>query len=309
MRFAAIFPFFCALAAFILALLAVLAGSRQDFMQNFDMLTLNTSRLGHIDFNSTLGSGILNSLENELGDQAEDIVTGVVDDIAEVLNIHDFYSVHLLDYCEGYYEPSPVINATNTNPSKNFARCTDPKPFARFNPTEILQSELRPGISLSDLQWPSEVETAVQAIEIAMRAMFVLYCIGIGSAGLSIIGALITFFTHGLFGATINFMLDLVSLLHPSLYDEGLHLYVITTDFTAAELLSFGRRISNSNCCHSQGRRRSQRVWEQDWCCSISRAKLPRNHMDRHRPDASRHVRLDCGLLCGPEEEAGIQSC
>lgn len=217
MRFAAVFPFLCALAAFVLALLAVLAGSRQDFLQNFDMLTLNTSRLGQLDFNSSSGDGLLTSLQDALGDQAQDIVDGVVDDISQVLNIHDFYSLHLLDYCEGYYEPGPVMNETNGNPSKNTTRCTDPTPFAEFNPTAILQSELRPGINLSDLQWPSEVEDAVETFTIAMRAMFVLYCIGLGFAGLSIIGALITFFAHGLVGAFVNFMLNLVSL--PNYHD------------------------------------------------------------------------------------------
>ena len=50
-------------------------------------LTLNTSK-SH--------SSLLNSLENSIKDDLNDLIASV----AKELNIHDFYSAHILDYCE-----------------------------------------------------------------------------------------------------------------------------------------------------------------------------------------------------------------
>lgn len=53
--------------------------------------------LGQTTFNtSKTSSSLLNSI-------AEDVhkgINSVVADLTEHLNIHDFYSAHLLDYCE-----------------------------------------------------------------------------------------------------------------------------------------------------------------------------------------------------------------
>lgn len=50
-------------------------------------LTLNTS---------TSSSSLLNSLESSFKGEVNDVIA----DVARKLNIHDFYSAHLLDYCE-----------------------------------------------------------------------------------------------------------------------------------------------------------------------------------------------------------------
>ena len=104
---------FCSLAAFILNLLCILAGSSTTFLQNAEILTVqlsdhirpafakslqvNTSMLGHIMFN---GSGDGRQFLGQIEGQAEGAINGLVDDAAEALGIHDFYSIHLLDFCE-----------------------------------------------------------------------------------------------------------------------------------------------------------------------------------------------------------------
>ena len=42
--------------------------------------------------------------------------------------------------------------------------------------------------------------------------MFILYCIGVGFAGLAVIGAVVGFFGNGMLGAGLNFLLDFVSI-------------------------------------------------------------------------------------------------
>lgn len=53
----------------------------------FGELSLNTS---------VTGSSFLNNLTGDIQKDINDVIS----DVAETLNIHDFYSAHILDYCE-----------------------------------------------------------------------------------------------------------------------------------------------------------------------------------------------------------------
>ncbi|MCJ1434571.1 hypothetical protein MMC27_003940 [Xylographa pallens] len=167
--------------------------------------------LGEFSVNTSSSSGGSSWLSSIEGDIQGDI-NGLINDVAKSLNIHDFYSAHLLDYCEGYYTPSPISNATS-QPSKNVTSCSNHTAFFTFDPTAILQSELKPGTNLSELKWPSAIKDAIVAVETASKVMFVLYCIGVGFAGLALIGALIGFFAGGRLSAASNIMLDLMAFL------------------------------------------------------------------------------------------------
>ena len=210
MRLTALFPFLCAVAAFVLTLLCIFAGSKKGYLENADILTLNTSMLGESLLNT---SSLPGSLSTIAGDIQGDI-NSAVNDVAKDLNIHDFYSAHILDYCEGYYTPGPVGNATE-RPSKNVTRCSNHTTLFAFNPTAILQSELRTGINLSDLHWPSGIKDAVTAVEVASKAMFVCYCIGAAFAGLAFFGAIVGVVSGGRLSSFLNFLLDIVSLDPP----------------------------------------------------------------------------------------------
>ena len=132
--------------------------------------------------------------------------------VARELNIHDFYSMHVLDYCEGYYTPTSRANASVT-PSKNTTFCAPTSTTFTFNITEIIQSELKAPATLGQLDWPQDIQTALDALNYATRAMFVLYCVGIGVTGLAMLGALAGFFAHGIAHAWLNALLDLVAFL------------------------------------------------------------------------------------------------
>ena len=171
---------------------------------------MNTSLLGEFTLKNTSSSGssLLSKIEGDLiGD-----IDGLISDVAKALDIHDFYSAHLLDYCEGYYTPSPIANATET-PSKNVTSCSNHTSLFTFDPTSIIQSQLKPGINLTDLKWPSEIEDAIVAVETASKVMFVLYCMGVGFVGLALIGGIVGFFGGGRLSASVNIILDFVSLL------------------------------------------------------------------------------------------------
>ena len=66
-------------------------------MENADLLTLNTSMLGRLSLNTSKSqSSLLNSIESSI----EGDINSLVADLAKELHIHDFYSAHILDYCE-----------------------------------------------------------------------------------------------------------------------------------------------------------------------------------------------------------------
>ncbi len=49
---------------------------------------------------SSSSSSVLGSIEKDVGKEVGKVASTVVSDIAKELNIHDFYSVHILDFCE-----------------------------------------------------------------------------------------------------------------------------------------------------------------------------------------------------------------
>jgi hypothetical protein len=67
-----------------------------------------------------------------------------------------------------------------------------------FDPTEALQRSLNESgvkITLADLNWPADLEKGISALRTAMKASFVLYCIGIALCFLTAIAS--TFWTFG----------------------------------------------------------------------------------------------------------------
>ncbi|KAL8687096.1 MAG: hypothetical protein Q9218_006636 [Villophora microphyllina] len=209
MRPTAIFPLLCTFVAFILSLLCIFAGSRRGYIEQGDILTLNTSMLGRVTLNtSKTSSSLLNSIGSSIKGEVNDLIA----DVARQFNIHDFYSAHLLDYCEGYYTPSAFANAT-VAPHKNVTRCSNHTAMFHFDPTSVIQKELKPGISLDDLHWPSAIKNAVHAVEIASKAMFVLYVVGVAATGLALLGAFLGVLSGGRLAALLNNILAFLAFM------------------------------------------------------------------------------------------------
>jgi len=150
-------------------------------------------------------SSKLGSIASSVKDDINDVIT----DVTHYLNLHDFYSVHLLDYCEGYYTPTAVVNSTS-RPSRNVTSCSNRTALFHFDPTGTLQKELKPGVSLQDLHWPSAIQDGIRTLEIASKVMVILYYVGIAVTGLAVIGSIIGFIVGGALGATVNLLLAIV---------------------------------------------------------------------------------------------------
>jgi hypothetical protein len=146
-------------------------------------------------------------LINDAQDEINDAIGDAADAAADALNLTDFYAVHIMNYCEGYFEP----NATDDNASKNTTFCSPREALFRFNPTEMIENSLPDNVGLDDIQWPQEIEDASRAVRVATLVMFVFYVIGIAFAGLAVITALLATFTEGRLSAFANFVMDIVS--------------------------------------------------------------------------------------------------
>jgi hypothetical protein len=93
------------------------------------------------------------------------------------LGLRDFYSVYVLAYCEGY------VNGGQ----RNVTSCSDRSAIFAFNPSNVLESELNPGFNMSDIDWPDTITDDFSVMESTTKAMSVLYVIGAGATGLTLL--------------------------------------------------------------------------------------------------------------------------
>jgi len=211
MRLSALFPLACAIVGFVLSMLCLFAGHKPGFMEDYHIVTLNTSTLGHNliptattstsptptttsigSFFSSIAHNISSTIEGDLNG----VIGDVADKLAKELGIKQWYSLHLMDLCEGTYAP----NATEKGASLNVSTCSNQTAMYHFNISKQLNQELELGplhINLSTIQWPSDIQDGLNTLNTALDATFVLYAIGIAAAGCAILASLVAFFLHG----------------------------------------------------------------------------------------------------------------
>ncbi|KAL7789484.1 actin cortical patch SUR7/pH-response regulator pali [Trichoderma ceciliae] len=214
LRFIVIIPLILSFVAFVLTNLALFAGHQQGFMEDYAVMRLNTSMLGQDTFQSDGKSDSSNdsndddddddeSLFDRLKDKVHDLgddakgkiseITGdIIDDIADELGISDWYSIHIMNACQGFFG----ANATTTHFKLNVTNCTQSSPSNRFNLTEVLNQELSLGpfdISLADISWPDSIQDKIGDLNGALLALFVFYVLGVAFSGLSMLACIPAF--------------------------------------------------------------------------------------------------------------------
>ncbi|KAF4547597.1 SUR7/PalI-like protein 2 [Elsinoe fawcettii] len=205
MRFSAIVPVLLGLAALVLSFLCLFAGSTPTFLEDYPLLTLNTSQIGQGALDSDLVTSnsqindVLNLVPESVQDRAEDILNSV----ARRLGLRDYYSAHLMTYCEGFYEPGPLPNATVSlgDIDRNTTWCSNRTANFEFDPREALQRNLNESgngnINVTDLNWPSQIDDGLRALHAVQRATFIIYCVAIGLIALATIAAIVSIVFSG----------------------------------------------------------------------------------------------------------------
>lgn len=90
------------------------------------------------------------------------------------LGLQDFYTVHVLTYCEGSF---------GSDGQHDVSRCSKrTAPFA-FNPAKVLK--FKNGFNVSDINWPDTITDDFGVMEVTTKAMSVLYIIGVVATGVT----------------------------------------------------------------------------------------------------------------------------
>ncbi|GAB7365157.1 hypothetical protein MBLNU230_g6244t1 [Neophaeotheca triangularis] len=245
MRILALIPLALSLTALILTFLALFAGHKQSFMQDYDIITLNTSQIGTNVFNTTSSSSsnsnsIVTFLD-DLSNSLKDSLNSNLNSLAQTLGLHDFYSAHLLNHCQGFYAPAALANETLSPQtiSRNVTRCSDATALYTFDPKDTLQRQLDAsglGVDLDDLRWPAEIDEGLGALRVAQKAGFVLYCVAAAFIGLAAVTSGVgVFWGEGRVGAGINVVVGVLAFVA-----VGVASGVVTAvAVKAAELVNF----------------------------------------------------------------------
>jgi len=209
MRLSSLFTLACAVTAFVLSILCLLAGDKRSFLQDSDLLTLNISQIGHGSlFNTSDGDGgLLSTLGNDIQEGINSILNDLTTDVASLLGLPDFFNVHATTFCQGTYSP----NSTAHGAKKNFTECSKSSLGFHFQPTKYVEEHLPSGITLEDIHWPSDVTDAERTIKTVSRIMVIFYVVGIVFSGLAILTALASIFTDGRLSVFINWLVDILA--------------------------------------------------------------------------------------------------
>jgi hypothetical protein len=211
-------PIVGSLAAFILVLLALLAGSRPGFMEDYDIMAFNTSGLGKnlIDIGNdkneptptgggacgklggflggacSTATAAIDSLHSDVADKVNDVGNAIADELADRLGISEFYSIHPLAICEGDFTP----NATTPGADRNVTKCH--KGFTNgYNVSDFLDHGLRVGrfkLTLADLGFTDEIQDALDTLSTVLKAFTALLIIAISFTGLSMLASISALF-------------------------------------------------------------------------------------------------------------------
>ncbi|KAH7124083.1 actin cortical patch SUR7/pH-response regulator pali [Dendryphion nanum] len=221
MRLLALLPLLTSTAALILTFLCLFAGSKPTLLQDYHLLTLNTSRLGYNLLNTTASTNTSNpfrNLWNDFRNNVNEEVNERIGDTAERLGIDDFYSLHMMNFCWGNYTPAPVGNATlkQSDIDKEVEKCSNRTAMFTWNPTATLEQKLNDtglGITLEDLKWPDEIDTGITALQTLQKATFILYCLAIALIFVSLVAGLVAFFMSGRLSACVNVLLAVMAFV------------------------------------------------------------------------------------------------
>lgn len=132
-------------------------------------------------------------VKDDVKETVNDVTGNIADKLADTLGISEWYSIHVMEACEGEYKP----NATYPGAGLNVTNCTDSSPGKRFNLSEMIDHELEVGpfsLNLADINWPDEIDDALDTINAALLALFIVYVLGIGFSGLGMLTCILAFF-------------------------------------------------------------------------------------------------------------------
>ena len=223
MRFLAVVPVLCCTVALVLSFLCLFAGHKKGFMEDYTLITLNTSAVGQnlvqdAASSNSFSSTIINLHPHSITNSVTNDINEKIDEVRERIGVEDWYSAHMLNYCQGQYTPTEVANATvkQDDIKRNVTECSKEKAMYKFDPTKIIQQALNKsgvGITLQDLKWPDDIQKGIDTLNAVMAAMFVLYVIAICLEFIALVTSVVGILTSGRLSACLNIGLIALAFL------------------------------------------------------------------------------------------------
>ncbi|KAE9994749.1 hypothetical protein EG327_003013 [Venturia inaequalis] len=184
MRWLPLLPAVFALVALILAFCCLLAGSRPGYMDDYALLTLDTSFIG-LDLvkpptnnTSSPEATPLSALVNPLLSTSQSIFNKLTTFFAKRAGIQDLYSIHMTNYCYGTYNQ----NLTSTSPAKQTTGCSTRTVLFAFDPLPILQHAFDKAnitLSVQELNWPKALQDNIAYLKTIAHIAVAGYSIAI----------------------------------------------------------------------------------------------------------------------------------
>ncbi|RYP55855.1 hypothetical protein DL771_012322 [Monosporascus sp. 5C6A] len=207
-----VFPLLLSLVAFVLVMIALFAGTggRQQELEEYHIIAINMSyfgkgllptetseepapeptRDGFLGFIDDVGDRA-DDLRDQVTDKIGDALDSAADRLADALGISEWYSFHIMNACEGNFAP----NATEVGAWYNTTNCTAREPGVQLNLTEVINHQIDMGplnLNTASIRLPDAVQQAVDLLNSALFAVFILYVLGSAFAGLAFLLSIAT---------------------------------------------------------------------------------------------------------------------
>lgn len=101
---------------------------------------------------------------------------------ASEMGVKDFYSIHVMSFCEGY-----DINLPGGATTRNVTYCSKRSAIFEFDPSRVLASDMNSGFNISDLTWPSTIDDDFKFLSATTKAVSTLYVIGATATGIKVL--------------------------------------------------------------------------------------------------------------------------
>ncbi|KAH7303035.1 actin cortical patch SUR7/pH-response regulator pali, partial [Stachybotrys elegans] len=197
-------PLILSTTSAILCALCLSSGHSKGFLEDFAIVRLNTSTIGHslLDFvsshNNDENAGNTSNNDNNplhsIGDAWGDVEQGasnafdglsnrVTDKAVDLLDIPEWYSLHVMTICEGLYGPDAGLNVT---------QCSDLTSNNRLDLVDSLHhylslSPIQIDMDITDIGWLEDVQDAINLVNGVLQGLFALYVLTIILIVLSIV--------------------------------------------------------------------------------------------------------------------------
>jgi len=157
-----ILPELMSITVFVLTILCLKAGTSPDYLQDYAILSLNTTGLKESFHNSTHAG----------------------------LPIHDVYSLYMMTTCSGYY-------LNNSIPPLADVTCSTPSSYSKFLPGTLITSDLalhHSNATLASISFPPSIQSNFnERFNLQLHVAFVFYVMALVWVGIVVAWGLLAF--------------------------------------------------------------------------------------------------------------------